>query len=922
MCPARYAIVFCLAWLSGSVFAQSSVTGASLSGTVHDPSGALVAGAEVLAISKASGQHWAARTGESGRFRLPSLPAGDYRLEVAAAGFQKSVTQLSLLLGQAFELSITVAVGSTTQQVDVTSETPAVDTVRTQASEAVSPREVADLPSNGRNYLDLALLAPNVSRTNTGTVQRFAETSAVPGTGISIGSQRNLNNTLIVDGLSANDDAAELAGTFYSQEVVREFQVVTSGIAEFGRASGGVINIVTRSGGNRRHGGAYGFLRNQRLDAANPLSRTRLPLTQAQYGGTLGGPIRAGKSFYFGNFEQSRQNTTGIVTITPENVAAINHRLDTTDYRGPRLTAGPFPSTLDTTTLFGKVDHRWNDRLESAFRYSFYDVASINARTAGGLNAVSRGSGLANQDQTIAANTLWTLSPTALYEARAQFTRSRLEAPVNDATGPAVNIAGVASFGTAAFSPTARNIDLWQVVSTFSKQHRQHSFKGGADVLHNRVTIAFPGAMQGVYTFASMPDFLAGRYVNFQQAFGQPSTTLNNPNLGLFLEDEWSLHPGLTLNVGLRYDLQGLPTPVKTDTNNLAPRLGFAWDPLGTGKTVVRASYGMFYDRLPLRAVANALQRDGINYAVALLTPGAAAAPVFPNILSAFPAGILTSITSMDPHIQNSYAHQASLQVSRELGAGTSLELGYLHLRGTALIMARNVNVPTTRDPAVFNLGRPDPRWANNSQYQSIGDSWYDGMTVSLKRSVGRATFRVSYTLSKALDTAGNFFFSMPQDNFHIAAEKGRSDNDQRHRIALSGIFASSQGNRRLLDVFTHGWLLSYVFSYTSALPFNVQTGTDRNGDTNPNDRPAGMGRNTGQAFDYYALDLRLSRTFPVGERLRLEVIGDGFNVLNHRNDMLPNNIFGPGTTPRPGFGAPSAVGDPRELQLGLRLSF
>jgi len=879
-------------------------------------------GAAAVAISQATGHKWSARSDDLGRFRFPDLPAGDYRLEVAAAGFQRSAARLSLLLGQAFDLSITLAVGSAAQQVDVTSDTPTIDTVRTQLSEAVSPREVADLPLNGRNYLDLALLAPNVSRTNTGSVQHFAETSAVPGTGISIGSQRNLNNTFIVDGLSANDDAAELAGTFYSQEVIREFQVVTSGVAEFGRTSGGVINIVTRSGGYRLHGAAYGFLRNQRLDAANPLSRTRLPLTQVQYGATLRGPIRAAKTFYFGNFEQSRQNTTGLVTITPENAAAINRRLDTTGYRGPRLTTGPFPSTLDTTTFFGKLDHRWNDRLESSFRYNLYDVASVNARTAGGLNAVSRGSGLANRDQTLAATTLWTISPTALYEARAQFTRSRLDAPVNDATGPAVNIAGVAGFGTSTFSPTARNIDLWQVISTFSRQQRRHSFKAGADVLHNRVTIAFPGALQGLYTFASMPDFLAGRYVNFQQGFGQPSTTQNNPNLGLFLEDEWSLRPGLTLNVGLRYDLQGLPAPVKTDTNNLAPRLGFAWDPLGTGKTVVRASYGMFYGLIPLRAVANALQRDGINYAVALLTPGAAAAPVFPNTLIAFPAGILTSITSMDPNIQSSCAHQASLQVARELGAGTSLELGYMHLRGSALIMSRNVNVPTTRDPAVFNLGRPDPRWANNSQYQSIGDSWYDGVTVSLKRSVGRATFRVSYTLSKALDTAGNFFFTTPQDNFNIAAEKGRSDNDQRHRIALSGTLASSQEKSRFPSAFTRGWLLSYIFSYTSALPFNVQTGTDRNGDTNPNDRPPGVGRNTGRAFDSYALDLRLSRTIPVGERLRLETMADIINVLNHRNNMLPNNIFGPGTTPRPGFGAPTAVGDPREVQLGLRLSF
>ncbi len=218
------------------------------------------------------------------------------------------------------------------------------------------------MPLNGRNYLDLALLTPGVSRTNTGSNQRFAETSAVPGQGLSIAGQRNLSNSFVVDGLSANDDAADLTGTFYSQDVIREFQVITSGgIAEFGRASGGVINIVTQSGSNDWRGRLYGFLRNQRLDARNPLAPRKDRLTQGQYGGSTGGPTKRDRTFLFANFEQTRRNDSSVITIAPSGVASINTRLNQVGYPGSLLETGVVPGGQDTTNLFARVDHRLND---------------------------------------------------------------------------------------------------------------------------------------------------------------------------------------------------------------------------------------------------------------------------------------------------------------------------------------------------------------------------------------------------------------------------------------------------------------------------------------------------------------------------------------------------------------------------------
>ena len=914
--PQRALLLAALVCLCAStVLAQQTVTSATLGGRVEDSAGAAVPGALVSVNNLDTNQTRTATSDADGRYRFAYLPAGPYELTAEHAGFDPLRQRLTLTLGQALDVPLRLAVAGVTGSVNITADVPLIEAARTQVAETILPREIDALPLNGRNYLDLALLAPAVSRTNTGSNQRFAETSAVPGTGLSVAGQRNLNNGFVVDGLSANDDAADLAATFYSQEVIREFQVVTSGgVAEFGRASSGVVNIITQTGTNQWRGRLYTFLRNQRLDARNPLAATKDPLTQTQYGLTLGGPIRRDRTFLFTNFEQTRRNDSNVITIQPAAAASINNRLRQVGYSGPPVETGLVPGGLDSTNLFARVDHAWDAANLFSARYSLYDVRALNSRTVGGLNSVSRGTSLANRDQTFAANNVTTLSPRALNEARFQFTRSRLSAPVNDAVGPAVNISGVASFGTATFSPLARAIDLYELVDNFSWQRGAHSFKAGADFLYNRVDINFPGAVQGVYTFTSLNNFLSGNYSSFQQAFGAPSQAQSNPNIGLFVQDEWRPRPSLTLNAGLRYDAQFLPDPVETDANNFAPRVGFAYSP-GDRKTVVRASFGLYFDRIPLRATSNALQRDGTKYVVVQLSPTQAGAVVFPHVLAAQPASLQTkpNVTRIDPEIENGYSQQLNLQVERELPWDSSVSAGYIHLTGLHLILSRNVNVP--RFPAsagVPNLGRPDPTVGNVSRFESSGRSRYDALVLAFNRRATKWTsLRVSYTLSKSIDDAGNFFFSSPQNNFDLNDERGPSDNDQRHRFTLSGTIDAPAS-----------FELSYIFSYASAPPFNVLTGNDRNFDTNFNDRPAGVGRNTGRGFSSASLDLRLARKFRLTERLGLEAIAEGFNVLNRANLQLPNNVYGTGSAPLPTFGRPTAAGDPRQIQLGLRLSF
>ena len=920
-------VVALLISVGRNVGAQQTVTSATLSGRVEDATDASVSGATIEAINLETNQHATVISDSDGRFRFAYLQVGAYKLLVSAPGFASLTKELTLTIGQAAYLEIRVQVAGMEAQIQVAADAPLIETVRTQVAETIRPAEINSLPLNGRNYLDLALLVPAVSPTNTGSNQRFAETSAVPGQGISIAGQRNLDNSFIVDGLSANDDAADLTGTYYSQEVVREFQVITTGgIAEFGRASSGVVNIITKSGTNDWRGDLYGFLRNQRFDSRNPLAPVKDLLTQAQYGGTAGGPIQRSRTFLFTNFEQTRRNYSAVVTVAPAAVTTINNRLNAINFGGPRIETGVVPAAFDTTNFFARVDHKLNDRNQLSARYSIYHITAESSRSVGGLNAVSRGSGLDDTDQTIEVSNITTINSRTLNEARFQFTQSSLDAPVNDPIGPAVTISGVANFGVATVSPLARTIDLFEAIDNISTQRGAHSLKAGVGILYNRVDIVFPGATQGTYNFTSLNNFLSGNYSTFQQAFGAPSQFQSNPNFGVFAQDEWRVGNNFTINAGLRYDLQWLPSPIQTDTNNLAPRLGVAWSP-GDHRTVIRAGFGIYYDRIPLRATSNALQRDGTKYVVAQFAPGQAGAPVFPNLLALQPSTLVTkpNITRIDPNIETSYGEQANVQVEHELPGNAVVSIGYIHLRNLHIIVSRNVNVPTAPVSAgIPNLGRPDPNWGNISRYESSGDSYYNGLIVSLnKRPTRWAGLRASYTLSKTTDDAGNFFFSTPQDNFNIRGEMGLSDNDQRHRLVVSGTLsapleATKEGWRRALKDFE----LSYIFTYASRLPFNILLGSDRNLDTNNNDRPSGVGRNTGRGFDYASLDMRVSRRIRLNERVSVDVLAEGFNLFNRANYGVPNNTFGPGTIPLPAYGQPTLAFDPRQFQFGLRINF
>ena len=742
-----------------------------------------------------------------------------------------------------------------------------------------------------------------------------------------------------MDGLSANDDAAGLSGMPFGVDAVEQFQVVTSGgQAELGRALGGYVNVVTKSGTNVARGNLYGYFRDDVFNAPNALSGTKLPMSQQQYGGSIGGPVRRNRTFYFMNVEQRRLDQAGLVTVPTATVDTINARLSAVGYQGATVATGIYPNPVDSLNFLLKLDQQVGGADQLSVRYSLYDVASNNARGAGALGTPSGSAGLDNRDQGVAIGNTMALSSRLMNETRGQFVHSDLVALPTDRVGPGVNIAGAATFGTFASSPTGRLNTMYQVVDNVSFLAGAHAFRAGVDFIYNHDEINFLRSVRGQYTFSSIANFLTGVYNNagFTQTFGAVDVAQDNPNFGVYAQDEWRVMPGVTLNLGLRYDLQFLET-INTDTNNMSPRLGLAWSPSADGRTVIRGGAGLFFDRVPLRGVANALLSAGNTTDIAnlrqvniSLSPTQAGAPAFPNTLGApVPLVTLVNLTTMDRDLRNAYSRQGNLEIERQVGALGTVAVGYQYLRGANLMMAINQNVPSCVAAGINNGCRPRSGYANDNRYMSRGMSTYHGLHVSFVQRPARwGNYRVSYTLSTSRNNVGEAFFSQPIDPFDLSKDWGRSDGDQRHRLVLNGsVHTSMAAGTTLWEKLTHGFQVSSLLQAYSSLPFNITSGVTTVQGTagRPIVKGSFIDRNAGVGSDFFSMSLRGSRIVAMGRRAKVEALAEVFNLANRTNNLTRNVNFGPGaypTTPSPTFNQITAVGEPRTVQLALRLTF
>jgi hypothetical protein len=719
-------VVGLVALLALGAAAQSAAT-AELHVVVKDPKGALVKDASVAVRNEAQNFGRSTSSNANGLYQFPLLPPGSYTVTVEASGFAKTVAQnVTVTVGQVAELPVTLQLATVSETVNVSTEAALVETQRTSSTTTINQERIENLPINGRNYINFALTDSQVLRDTAPSI------GAAPTSGLNFGGQRARDNQVNVDGADAVDNSVNGIRSTVSQEGVQEFQIVNNSYAaEYGRASGGVVNIITKSGSNQFHGDVFGYLRNRKLQAVNPFSNVSDPAyTRVQAGTAFGGPIIKDKTFYFFSFETTRRHETGFsnigannfgllpfdtglvnlpfgtLNLTPDQVGFLTNpsvlQLEQASMpfaeavaqyaaaagaaSGVALTGqvpqkvapffgglttifpssfAPLPASFvpmnslignypifEGTSLYSlRLDHRisTNNQLMLRGGVSPSTATGIQVNAQGpqnfGQNAWSRTSQQTYRDISINAHETATIGNNKVNDFLFAYSRRGLLYNFSSAPGGsnvAVNIPGFAFFGREPFSFVNRTEQRYQVSDSLSWIKGNHNVKFGVDGNYLPLQADFTVNFGGVYNFGGLdlpnlpsipgiPNFPGvspiqayglGLPQNFIQGVGNPHDAFTNTPLGGFIQDSWRALPNLTLNYGVRYDVELTPTfsainafsraaekslgitqGIPRDWDNVAPRVGLAWDPGNDGKTVVRASYGIFFDH-PLLALA------------------------------------------------------------------------------------------------------------------------------------------------------------------------------------------------------------------------------------------------------------------------------------------------------------------------------
>jgi len=961
----------------------------SIEGTVADPSGAVVSGAELTATHTATGVSYKTTSKEDGFFEFPLLPVGAYDVAVKKQGFAPLTEKdVKLTIGAKMSLRLELKVSGASETVVVTGEAPVVETTRTQVSATVDDQAVANLPTNGRNFIDFVLLTPGVNRD-------------VRGGDLSFAGQRGTLNSLTVDGTDNNNTffgqtlgrtGSGRAPYQFSQDAVQEFQVNTNGYsAEFGRAGGAVINVVTKSGSNAFHGTAFEFFRDRALNANDPIYDLQvasavaggraLPLKPGyhfnQFGGNIGGPIVKNRAFFFFDYDGQRNNTGNPILLTLPT-PADDPQTKAVNYLAAR--SNNYNRTFNQDVYLGKVDYSINGSNQLSGRYNaqrFKGQAQENSGTSSAFEHT--GASNVNTD-SIGIQETAALTPNLLNIGRFSYQRDN-EPGLANSTNPEaiVRNAGqtLLSVGRNSFSPRETTIHRQQYGDTLSWIRGRHTFRFGGDILHDSILNFFPGNFSGSYTFNSLEDFglsLSGQPVtakgnSFTQAYAGPGTTgaTTHPNLwqdAVFAQDDWRVTRKLTLNLGLRYDVelaaqptvrnptafaQGLDTSnIPNDTTDIAPRVGFAWQPLTSKPFVVRGGFGLFYGNTPSIMYGTADSNNGINVqtitfnaAPATLTKPAVPLPAsYPSLNCGSPqqdvaCPVPTSATLPAPTIllfaknyQQPYVEQYNLGLEYEVVRNLSVSIGYLGVHGVHVQRTRDINEPTTEVPTTITVpstgqvltfnkltgSRPFTGFGRIFEFESNANSTYHGMILQVNR---RFTHNFgmfgSYTWSHVIDDTpdatavvpGTDDAKMAYDPNNIRLDRGNGSNDVRHRFILSGVWELNyaQGiHNRVLKTLAEGWQLTGILNAQSGEPYTALVNSDLNNDGNSrNERAPGFGRNTFNMPAIIALDPRVSRTIRFTERARLQLIAEAFNVLNHQNVTgVRTTFFAVGNTVTP----------------------
>lgn len=974
--------------------AQDASTSA-LRGTVSDASGARVAGAQVVVSRRLTAAEWKTVSDDQGGFAVQMLPPCVYEVRVSAPGMATAVRQgVRLEIGATVELGFTLQVATAEETVTVSGETPLVDTQASDVSAVLESRAIAELPVNGRRFTDLVLLTPGVTQDPRGL-------SSSANGDLAFGGVRGYHSQHLVDGVDNNNAFfAQARGRYrapyqFSNEVVQEFRVSsnTYGV-EQGRSGGAVVNVVTKSGGNQVHGSLFYFLRDGKLGATPRFLDSKPPDQQHQFGFSLGGPIKRNRAFFFLGFDQHVfrvplvvQFLTGgtTVTPTPEDYEASDQALVEAAAAELSRMGGSFPARMVGNAAFFKLDytisprHFLSARLNTSRYWGennvFLDPASPITPDAVSENGEERVS-----TETVAVSLTSALNMRLNSHLRVLVARDLQESEANSAEVRTRIYDVIDGFGRSSILPRQTREWRVQAAETLSLQGKRHSWKFGGDVTFTSIYNYFPRMFGGQYVFDDIRvnpwtfvPWVYGMEITplrayahevpryYIQDFGEAESRPDTREFALFAQDTIRLGNHLAVTLGVRYDRQTFrrdrlePNPlwpgsgeVPSDSNNLAPRVGFALSLGNSRPIVVRGGFGVFYTRLPQMYNSAAETDNGLRQAHLFLDNtdqnDRLLFPTYPAPLVECPPGavscappaavlgrLVTEVSAFARDFQVPYVYQGSVGVERELAHRLAVSANYLYVRGNHLIRALDANLPEPEEvsypvfdaegnfadefytlasfgtwqmtpsltcpfpPCLNDAVRPVPELDAVSVFESAARSTYHGLTLSARRRMtGGLYFRVAYTWARASDDGQDALVvgrpALVQNARAPWQEWSRSVTDQRHRFVASWVYEPRPFHRDqpLLRALFNDWRIAGVVTVGSGRPVNARVVGDANRDGNSlNDRLPGWGRNAFTGPQYATTDLRLARKIHLSERWRLEVMVESFNVFNRSNKRV-----------------------------------
>jgi outer membrane receptor protein involved in Fe transport len=948
--------------LFGAVaFAQTT---ASIQGTVTDQSGAAVAGAKVTVKNAAQGIERTTQTNGTGSYEVPALPPGVYSVQVQMSGFESQLAKdLILEVSKDSVQNFSLKVASSTEIVTVEATAPMIETTTVTVGQTINQRTVQEIPLNGRHFVDLGLLIPgSVTPPQNGFL-----TAPLRGQGsFAFNTAGNREDTVnfMVNGINLNDMVQNQITFQPSINTVSEFKVDNSSYsAEYGRNSGAIVNIATRSGSNAYHGELFEFLRNNALDARNffnPVGVTQSPFKRNQFGANFGGPIKKDRTFFFLSYEGLRQRQ-GLTLSTTVLTAAQRTTVQTVGNPVSLKLLGLIPSANDATgtkflgsaTAPVNIDQGTADishNLTNDIRLHGYYAGQHDLRqepTLQGNSIPGFGDTRESKRQIATFSLDQTLSASMVNEVRLGFNRIHITFSPNDTTNPValgilngnnfnsglpqISIGTTqVNFGGPAGFPQGRGDTTAVIGDTLSYIRGRHSFKFGGE-FRRFYNNNFNGDA-GSLSFLNVTDFANGAPNGFSISPGNLPSRIATGELGFFGQDSWKFTQRLTLELGLRYDWNQTPTeafnrfaniivsggqanlvrvasPYSQNNGNFEPRVGFAFDVFGSGRTILRSGFGILTDQpitnLVTGLTANPPFGNPQNFVPTGTKPKTSYSTLLPDAAA---SGLSPTID--DPDFKNSYVESYNVNIQQQLTKDWSLMVGYFGSGGRHLRTRVNLNqfVGGVRPFAHLSASSPILPGAavgNISDNVSIGTSSYNALWVSSNmRPWHGLQFNASYTYSKSLDmTSQNGQGVVVQNSLNIAGDKGLSDFDARNRFSMNFIYDVPlfKQNR-----YFGGWQVGSIISDQGGNPVNLLANAsgiagftglaglrpDLIGPVSIVSTPVAGGI---QYFTGGVCDPFVTPTCPAGSALAIPDVSGGASRVFHFGNIGRNVIIGPG---------------------------